>query len=179
MSPVTHQPAKRSFIYPSFGQDNKAFGFRRSQDGLKYPAKGFFDPGGESVTAVYGISEHRFQPSKPFLQRKEYEYGAVVVLPVCPMNNSENQPERVDRQVSLAASDLLSGVVAPILTALCGSDCLPVDNRYAWTRLLADSRPNAIAKSVVNALLHTVSPPSPEDRVYRTPLGKSLGSCRH
>src|SRR5262245_14506297 len=109
----------------------------RPQYGLQDPAKGFPDPLRQPVAAVGAVGEHHAQATEG-AEFVEHEAGSVVVLPVGAMNDDRpDESERIDGQVSLAAGDLFSRVVAAFVASLSRANRLAVDDGHAGGRLLA------------------------------------------
>ena len=104
----------------------------------------------------------------------EQQSRAVLVLQVGAMyDDSQDQPQRIDRNVPFAAGDFLASVVAPLAADLRPLDRLAVDARGARVRIAAggdailatfgrtDARLNAalLAENVQGALVDVVIGP--------------------
>ena len=87
-------------------------------------------------------------------------------------DDSPNQSQRVDGDVSLAAGDLFAGVVASFFAPFGRPDRLTVDDRHARRELFAHRLTQPPQECFVDLRPHTGFTPSPEKRVYRLPFGK-------
>jgi hypothetical protein len=117
MSPVAPQPAEGSLHDPTLRQHHKTLDLRRPQDRLQQPAERVLDALRQVVPAVGAVGEDHLQATESGLQVAEEPqdpHRSVVVLNVRRMDDyRQDQPQRVDDNVTLAAVDLLGGVVSP------------------------------------------------------------------
>lgn len=90
-------------------------------------------------------------------------------------DHAEQQPERVDGDVTLASDDLLVSVETPVFSAFAGPDRLTVDDRRGGRRLPTDGLPDRHPRGVVDRLPRPVLHPGAEDRLDRLPGPKTPG----
>ncbi len=111
---VTADPGKRAFHHPPFGQDGKAFCDVAALDDLDGPFSGFGSSSAYARPLIPAIGEDAFDERKQgpgsFGQHLR---GAVAVLDVGRVNgHAQQEAERIDEDVALAALDLLARIEA-------------------------------------------------------------------
>ena len=112
-SAVLAEPREGTLHNPTFGQDHKAMDrvAFHDLDRAKEPTAG---PVYE-LARVAAVCKDQLQSAKPRTQLPNQELGPVAVLDVRGMHDQrDDQPQRVDDQMTLAAQDLLARVVSPI-----------------------------------------------------------------
>jgi hypothetical protein len=138
--PVPGQPAEGSLHNPAPFQDDKPL--VRALDDLDDPGKPIQCPGDE-LTGVAAVGPDQLQTRKQPGQPLERQPSAIAVLNVGGVDdNRQDQPQRVDDDVTLAPDYLFARVVAPakapfstLLTlwlsmiAALGVACLPALSR--------------------------------------------------
>ena len=109
-SPVSTEPGERPFHNPSFGQDFKGMD-RGSFHDLDGPAT----PSGRPVhefARVPAVGEDDFQSSESSSQSFHQQLAAIAVLDVGRVHDQrQDQTQRVNDQMTLAALDFLARVV--------------------------------------------------------------------
>ena len=149
--PVAPQPAERALDDPALRQHHEAFDLGWPQHGLRQPTKDLFHAFGQVVPAVGAVGEDHLQSVESCLQLSENsqdEHGSIVVLDARGMDNDrQDQPERVDNNMTLASIDFLTGVVTPLAADLGRLDSLTVDDRRTG-RPLAPAQRRSMSWSV-------------------------------
>jgi len=110
---VVTDPGQGPFDDPTFGQDNEAVQFIAFDD-LQLPGAGLCDGGGRLRPLVTGIGEDTLDEGEQATGAAiENQFRAVAVLHVGRMDDDiQEQAERVDEDVPLAARDLLTRIEA-------------------------------------------------------------------
>jgi hypothetical protein len=109
---IFRQPAKRTLNDPAMRQQDKALSVVRAFDDLQDPSSEGGDPR-HQLAGVVAVGPDQPQPGKSAPQLLKHPLGAVAVLDPRTMDHhDEDQPERIHREMTLAAFDLLAGVVA-------------------------------------------------------------------
>ena len=89
-----------------------------------------------------------------------------VILKVGRVNDhNQNHSERVDDDMSLTASDLLSAVKTTEFTAFSSADRLTVDDGRRWRRFLSCRLPNQFTQSIMNVFPCSLYAPLAKDTV--------------
>ena len=107
-------PGQRSLDHPPFVQDGEALGNVAALDDLDLPRAGFGCGGADARALIAAIGEdardERKQGPRSFGQHLS---GTVAVLGVGGMNrHAQQQAERIDEDVALAAFDLFARIEA-------------------------------------------------------------------
>ena len=114
-------PRERSLHDPAPGRDFEAFGRVGSLDDLQGPGADLLQGTTEFRAGVAAIGEDMAQPGQGEPDRFEDARRTVAVLDIGPMDRQpDRQAQRVGDDRTLAALDLLAGVIAPI------------HRRFAW-----------------------------------------------
>ena len=106
-------PGKRALDDPALGQHLEARNVRPLDD-LDEPRTGARQAVGEARALVAAVGEDAFDEGEEAPRaRVEHERGAVAILDVCRMHDDvQEEAEGVDKNVPLAARDLLARIVA-------------------------------------------------------------------
>jgi len=112
-APVVTDPGKCAFDNPTLGHDDEAMQFVAFDD-LQLPGAGPGDGGSGSGALVAGIGEDAFDEREQAARAPvEDERGTIAILQVGRMNDDvQEQAERVDENMPLAARDLLARIEA-------------------------------------------------------------------
>src|SRR4051794_10913346 len=178
-APIPPQPGERPLHHPPPRQDDETTGrllHHLQPDRLRQP------PGGHPVgdAAVRPVGPHPLQPAEPPADHLEQQLRPVGVVHVGGMHHhSEDQAERIDQDVPLAAGDLLSPIVAagpPFSVVLTDWLSTIAAEGCRW-------RPSAARRSPRSASWMRSSVPSlVQTRKYHWTVphgGKSWGKARH
>jgi len=111
---VVTDPGQGPFDDPAFGQDDEAVRFIAFDD-LQLPGAGLCDGGGRLRPLVTGVGEDALDEGEQATGAAiENQFRAIAVLHVGRMDDDiQEQAERVDEDVPLAARDLLARIEAP------------------------------------------------------------------
>ena len=106
-------PGEGAFDDPTFWEDNEAM-WLGALDDLELPGPGLRDVGGQGGAAVVGVAEDALDAWEAASGAAiEDQPGAVAILHVGRMDHDiQEEAERVDEDVPLAALDLLARVIA-------------------------------------------------------------------
>jgi len=112
-APVSTDPRERALDDPAFGQNDEAMQLVALDD-LQRPGAGFCDGCGQHRSLVAGIGEDaRDEGEEAARAPVEDEPRAIAVLHGGRVNDDvQQEAERVDEDVPLAARDLLARIVA-------------------------------------------------------------------
>jgi hypothetical protein len=112
-TPAPAEPSERALDDPAFRQNLEARNVRPLDD-LDQPGTGLRHALRETRALVAAIGEDALdEREEPPRARVEDEHRAVAILDIGGMHNDvEHQAERVDKNVPLAARDLLARIVA-------------------------------------------------------------------
>lgn len=89
-------------------------------------------------------------------------------------HHGQNQAQRVDRQVTLAAGDFLASVIAAFFSSFSRANRLAIDDGHRGGRFLARCFPRFFPQSVVNASPCAVVSPPTKHAIDGAPIGKKL-----
>ena len=172
---VAADPGERAFHDPAFGQDHEAMQLGAFDD-LELPGAGPGDRRGGRGALIAGVGEDAFDEREGAARRSiEDQERAVAVLHIGGMDDDvQEQAERVDQDVPLAAGDLLGAVVAAVVGRLGGLDRLAVDAAGAGRRLPTRLAADLLAQGVVDGLPGPVGGPSDEVVINGPPGGKVM-----
>jgi len=113
-SPAPARPREGPLHNPPTRQDDEPFGIIRPLDDLQpqpvTPTK-VIDPSDRGA-GVASVGPDQPQPAEAVPQRGRRELGPITILDVGRVDHRQDQHERVDHDVPLAARDLLTGVIA-------------------------------------------------------------------
>ena len=110
---VVTDPGEGSFHDPAFGQDDEAMQLVALDD-FQLPATGLGDSIGDLRSLIAGIGEDTFDEGEQAAGASiENQSRAVAILYIGRMDNdSQEQAERIDENMPLAARDLLARIEA-------------------------------------------------------------------
>lgn len=108
---VMADPGERAFDNPAFGQDDEAMQ-RVALDDFQFPATRLGDDGRRLRSLIAGIGEDALDKGKQAAGAPvEHPSGAIAILDVGGMDdNVQEQAERVDQDVALAAGNFLARI---------------------------------------------------------------------
>jgi len=112
-APIVTDPGEGSLDDPAFGQDDEAMQFVALDD-LQRPGASPGDGGSGLGSLVAGIGEDAFDEREQTARAPvEDEQGTIAILHVGRMNDDvQQEAERVDENMPLAARDLLARIEA-------------------------------------------------------------------
>ena len=176
-SPLAHQPAERSFHDPAARQDFKAHsGVGTFDDRDRQFGAESLDPLGEGLPSVAAIDPQDAEPSEPAQHPAQYHLRSVTFGGAgWGYGDAQHQSQGIHQQMSLAAFDPLTGVIAHPAAVTSGFHALTVQNRRRGPAAFAVSLPHECAQRVVERGPLVVADPLPEDMVNRFPSGKVDG----
>ena len=110
--PVAGDPGEGAFDDPSLGQDDEAVQLDALDD-LQLPGAGLGDDGGHDRSLVAAVGEDALDEGKQTTGSAQQIEGAVAILDAGRMDHDvQEQAERIDENVPLAARDLLARIEA-------------------------------------------------------------------
>jgi hypothetical protein len=105
-------PGEGAFDDPAFGQDDEAVQVAALDD-LHMPAAGLGDGGGHLWALIAAVGDDALDEGERAARDTQQVAGSVAVLHVGPMHDdAQQETERVDQDVALAARDLLARIEA-------------------------------------------------------------------
>jgi hypothetical protein len=171
MAAAAAQPSECSLDNPPLRKRHEAAYAHWPQHSLQNPAEARSHPCGQPVAAIGRIGEDDFESVKAVTHLFEEQSNPVLVLDVGGVyDKRQNQTQCIDRHMSLAAADLLAGVVPANSANFGRSDALAVDNRGAGRRFAARRTADLLAECVVNLLPNAPQLPLPVQIVNRSPV---------
>jgi hypothetical protein len=109
---VSPEPRKGSLDDPTLGQNHEPCHVVVASDDLQNPPAQFPRPF-DQLTRITSVGPDQFQPTEATLEQSQHELGSVAVLNVGRMyHDRQHQAQRVYDDMTLAAIDLLAGVVS-------------------------------------------------------------------
>lgn len=174
------EPREGSLHDPPARQDFEAFGLVRALDDFQRELSDLLQCAPQLRPGIAAIGEDMAQPRPRFENGLQDSWRAVAVLNVGGMDDEpDQQAERVNDDVALAAHDLLAGIKTPDSAAFGGLDrlasmtpavglaCLPSRSRAAMTSslLMVRSRPSSRQRQKYFCTVENG--------------GKSIGKSRH
>lgn len=109
---VSSEPREGSFDNPSLGHDYKPRHVVAAPDDLQDPAAQLSRPL-DQLARIAAVGPDQLQPAEAPLEQGQHQLGPVAVLDVGRMHHhGKHQTQRVYDDMTLAAVDLLAGVVS-------------------------------------------------------------------
>ena len=114
---------------PALWDDLEALGVFRAPDDLQSPVADLLDSSSQLWASIAAVGEDMAQPWAEMADGSEEERRAVPILKIGSVDSaSEDQTQRVDQNMALAALDLLACVIAANPYGFCGFHALAVDD---------------------------------------------------
>ena len=174
-APVAAEPGEAALDDPAPGQENEASGrVGALDDGQLEPLVA--GRGGPDLALIAAVGEDQGEKGEAAADAREQRGQPVAVLDAGGMNDAaQQQAQRVDQDVALAAVDLLAGIVAARAAAFAGPDRLAVDDAGGRLRLTARGRACQDQQRVVQAEQGAVPPPAAEVAEDCAPRWEAFG----
>jgi hypothetical protein len=145
---VSPEPSERPLHHPSAGENRESPDIVISFNDFKGPSVGLFDPGNQ-LPSISTVRPDQSKSREAILQSSQDRLGSVTILLVGGMHDeSDDQPDRIDNDVTFASEDLLASVISAkppfsvVFTLwLSMIPALGVDSRPASRRTSSRSEP--------------------------------------
>ena len=170
-SPALGDPRECALHYPASGQNLKRALARGLANDLHDDPRGGLGPF-HQLAGIPAVGPHQADRRERLAHRVEHRTGAVAVLDARGRDeHDQQQPDRVDDHMTLAAIDLLARVIAARRgrDGVRAPDRLCVDDRGAGLRLAPFGLPDRAAQRVVQRVQRPVIAPASKVPVHRRP----------
>ena len=167
---VSAQPGEGALHDPALGQDREALGRGVAADNAQLPSTLRLHPGIQLGPLVAAVTPDHAQAGEVVLQTVEDLPDAVPVLDVGRRHDHlQRQPQRIHDQVSLAALDLLGGVISSQPPGFRRFHGLAVDDARAGRGLPPLGSAELPPQRGTDAFPHTAAVPRPEAPIDQGP----------
>ena len=162
-TPVQHKPAERPLHHPASRQHHEAHCPLQPTHYLQHPAVDDPHTRRRPLAGITAVCPNLLQPREALPCPVQHCFAAVLVLDVGRMHHAgDQQSQDIHEQVSLAAVDVLAGIVAAFGSTLGGLDRLAVEDAGRRRGLLAGLAASGGVQGMMDAQPQTAGAPAME-----------------